>query len=184
MNGQDSTVINWERLARELGTLQEDGETGSTALAKQAIERLLGRENIRDAVDYYVSGRRGSELVRSILQEVQPWSAMEYCNELFSTSQDLEVRRSAVELLRVAADRRALGWIESYLRDPDESIQGWGIGVLDQLLFSERIQPDDAIELLKIAVDHPSPGVRKSASSIKEYLSLREQRRSRSDRGQ
>ncbi len=100
---------------------------------------------------------------------------MVYCNELFHTSEDIDIRRSAIELLRVVADKRALPWIKSFLDDPDNEIQGWGVGILDQLLFSGHIEPDEAVTLLALAEQHPNNEVRETAAFIKEYLSIREQ---------
>jgi len=68
-----------------------------------------------------------AERPRSVLWLLRPWSAMLPCRELFSTAGDLQVRRSAVELLRVVADRRVVPWVPTFLADPDPGIQRWGM---------------------------------------------------------
>jgi hypothetical protein len=116
-------TVDWTELARRLGSSSESGnEHSGTDLARAALEEIAGPEVYRSAVDHYVSGAAGGELARSVLWHVHPWSAMQRCHELYETSADLFIRRRAVELLRVVADRRALPWIAAYLADPDPEI--------------------------------------------------------------
>lgn len=107
--------IDWETLARQLGLLHERGESGSSDAAKRALELIVSEGTCRAAVDYYIAGRRGSELARMVLWQLHPWSAMEYCYEIFKSARPLEDRRSAVELLRAVADGRALAWVSEFL---------------------------------------------------------------------
>jgi hypothetical protein len=167
--------IDWPALAGELGTIRDvnaDGQTelGSDALARQALERIVGAEHLADAVEHYVSRRPGSELVRSVLWLVRPWAAIVRCRAIFDADASLDRRRMAVELLRVVADRRALGWIDDFLSDPDPEIQRWGLGVLDQLVFSELVGEDDCAGLLARASQHANPRVRAAAAEIRARL--------------
>ena len=162
--------INWQSLASQLGTLREDGESSSSQNACEALEILLGEDNIRRAVDYYISGRPGSELARSVLWHIRPFSAMRYCYDIFKSDLPLEVRRFAVELLRVVADKRATGWIDEFLNDEDAEIQAWGAGVLDQLLWSDLVEPEDVEHLLLKAETHSNIGVRERAEFIRDFL--------------
>jgi pimeloyl-ACP methyl ester carboxylesterase len=50
---------------------------------------------------------------------------MEYCYEIYKMDSNLENRRMAVELLRVAADDRVVPWIKEYLEDQDLGIRIW-----------------------------------------------------------
>ena len=74
---------------------------------------------------------------------------MQRCYEIFESGEALDDRRAAVELLRVVADRRALAWIPELLADEDAEIQAWGAGVLDQMIWSELIDADEAEDLLQ-----------------------------------
>jgi hypothetical protein len=121
--------IDWDALARELGSIRAPDEVGTesggTELACEAIERLIGPACLANAVDYYISLQPSFELARSVLWHVHPWSAMVRCREIFASESDLQTRRSAVELLRVVADRRVLPWIPEFLADRDpESRRG------------------------------------------------------------
>lgn len=159
--------INWLSLSKSLGVKQ--GVVG-TAEAKKAIASLIGNGKLNGAVDCYVKGKPGCELARSVLWLLQPPSAMERCYELFKKSQNIEVRRSAVELLRVLADRRALKWIPGFLRDPDPAIQLHGSRILDQLLWSKVIGAKEAKSLIGKCAVHPAKSVRDVAAVIKKYL--------------
>jgi hypothetical protein len=169
-----AATIDWEGLARQLGTLDADGESGGSDVALRAIELLLGEECLRAAVDHYVARRPGSELARHVLWQLQPWSAMQRCYELSRSGADVDTRCAAVELLRVVADRRALPWVEDFLSDPHPGIQGLGAGVLDQLLWSGRVGPDECADLLRRLGEHPNEKVRETAAFIRSYLRRRE----------
>ena len=166
--------IDWQALASQLGTLREGGESSGSHKACEALEILLGEDNLQYSVDYYISGKPGSELARSVLWHIRPFSAMRYCYDIFKSNLPIGVRRSAVELLRVVADKRAVDWIDEFLNDDDLEIQSWGAGVLDQLLWSELVEPDDIEHLLAKAEAHSNIGVRETAEFIRGFLTKRQ----------
>ena len=64
-----SKVVDWEALAGQLGAFEghrHGTEFSSSRMAQQAIEILLEKETLKSAVDYYISGKPGSGLARSI----------------------------------------------------------------------------------------------------------------------
>lgn len=168
-----SSQIDWHKLSADLGLLRPDGEVGGSEHGSRALELIIGEDALRASVDYYLAHHRGRELARSVLWQLRPWSAMSYCYDIFKGPHQISVRRDAVELLRVVADHRALPWIPEFLDDSDPDIQAWGIGVLDQLLFSELIEPEEAEDLIRRAELHPSQGVREGAQRIRKYLRIR-----------
>lgn len=161
------SAINWSEIARGIGA--QDG-CGSTQMARLALEQILGEDALREMVDYYISQQPASELVRHVLWLLHPWSAMQRCYEIYKGNAPLEDRMSAVELLRVVADSRALQWIAEFLGDSDPAIQGWGVGVLDQLLWSHLVEQEDCSALLEQARMHSNPSVRDKASFIDTFL--------------
>jgi hypothetical protein len=169
-----STPIDWEQLARQLGLLRPDGESGGSDSALRAIELLLGEDNLKAAADYYVSGGPGGELARNVLWQLRPWSAMQRCHEIYRSGADVETRCAAVELIRVVADRRALPWVQEFLDDPDPGIQTWGAGVVDQLLWSRLAEPEECAALLERMAAHPNANVRGTAEWIQLFLRDRE----------
>lgn len=162
--------INWKELAIQVGSITENGETSGNQFALKALEVLLGENNLRLAVDYYITGRPGSELARSVLWELRPSSAILYCYDIYKSDLPVEVRRSAVELLRVVADKRAVSWVEEFLKDDDAEIQRWGFGVLDQLLWSYLVEPEEVEFLLHEGETHPNIQVRERAEFIRSFL--------------
>lgn len=169
-----SAVINWRRLAERVGTLHKTGESGGDDYARRALELIIGEDQLRATVDYYVVEQGpGSELARSVLHVLHSWVAMQRCYELYCSDKDIEVRRFAIELLRVIADRRALDWVEEFLDNEDLDIQGWGIGVLDQLAFSGSVFLEECEALLDKADHHVNPYVREQATEIRRYLNNR-----------
>lgn len=168
-------MIDWKTIAIETGALRAGEDSGSTALAKLALEKLIGEQNLREAVDYYIESGPGSELARSVLSDIQPWSAMQYCYEKYKSSPDIEVRRIALQLLRAIADKRALPWIDEFLDDADEEIQAWGFGVVDQVLWKGFVDPKEAEPLLVRAEQHPNQDVRENAEFVRRYLAQRDQ---------
>lgn len=168
-------MIDWERLAEEVGAIREGGgERGGTDLARRALESILGPDALRAAVDYYVARGPGSELARSVLWFLQPPSAMDRCREIYRSSDCIEDRRAAIELLRVAGDSRVLTWVPEFLEDPDEGIQTWGAGIVDQLLWGGGVDPDECATILESMERHPNERVRDTVARIREYLRRRE----------
>ena len=130
-----SGEIDWANLASQMKRLDPSSNAAGSEDARKALEQIIGAEVLRASVDHYLTSGPGSELARSVLWLLRPWSAMSYCYEIFRKSQDPDARWIAVELLRVVADRRALPWIPEFLADTDPRVQTWGIGVLDQLVL-------------------------------------------------
>jgi hypothetical protein len=165
--------IDWDDLASALRLSASNAQGAGSDAARRALELVLGEKTLSAGVDYYAAKRPAYELVRSVLWLLHPWSAMARCHELATPPNELETRRTAVELLRVVADRRALPWVSEFLDDEDPQVQNWGIGVVDQLLWSELIDPEEAEEVLERAERHKSAVVREQAESIRRYLRKR-----------
>lgn len=168
-----SKHIDWTGLVESLAL----NNCGSDA-ALRAIEEIIGVDAIRASVDYYVSSHTsnyvskqpGAELARSVLWQLHPWSAMQRCREIYDHSDDIHARRSAIELLRVVANARAVPWIEDFMRDPDESIQNCVTGIVDQLLWSHLIDPESLRDLSAKMAVHPNKNVRSAHEIVEYYL--------------
>jgi HEAT repeat protein len=172
MQNSQRENIDWNALANRLDAFANPNSEGSGSdVARAALEEIIGPENLRAAVDHYVSRAPGAELARSVLWQIHPWSAMQRCHELFLTSLDLDVRRSAIELLRVVADKRALPWISDYLADPDPRIQVWGAGIIDQLLYSGLIELEDCEPLLQTMAAHANPKILEQYEALMDVVS-------------
>jgi len=162
---------NWKNIAESVGALSTNGEEcSSSIMANKAIEIILGENNLREAVHYYIEGKPGSELLRGVLWQLHPWSAMDECYTIFKTNPDIQFKRYAIELLRVVADQRVLPWIPEFLKHEDSQVQQWGVGVIDQLFFSSLCDEEEIAETLDIALQHENQFVREKAEEIKSMV--------------
>ena len=161
--------IDWEQLSKAL----DCESSGGTKHARRALSQILGDDAIQQAVECYIAERPGSELARSVLWLIHPRFGMEYCYQVFKKDTDIDRRRNAVELLRVVADESAFKWVPEFLEDPDELIQAWGAGVVDQLLWSKFIDAEDCQEVLTRMKNHANIHVRERFEFITEFLSHR-----------
>ena len=173
---EEFPMIDWKRLAEDIGALKDGQESGSSLFAQEAIERIIGVENIRQAVNHYVEGDPGAELARSVIWRIHPFSAMERCYEIYKNDPSLEKKRMAVELLRVAADRRVLPWIEEFLNDEDPEIRVWGFGIVDQLLWSELVWENEVSHLIELAEKKSDDNLREKIGFVRGYLQDRKER--------
>jgi hypothetical protein len=169
--------IDWDEIRTVIRSEMPWNDAVGDVAARRAMEIVLGEHVLRQSVDYYVAVSPAAELVRNVLWLLRPWSAMNRCYELAQPPNDIKTRRSAVELLRVVADERALPWVSEFLNDEDPGIQGWGIGVLDQLLWSFLVDPDEAEVLLRRAERHENSAVRERTKFIRGYLRERDENR-------
>jgi hypothetical protein len=158
--------IDWDALAATVGTLRVHGESAGSDAARQALELIIGTANICEAVDHYVLNAPGAELVRQVLWQIRPWSAMQRCFEIYSQSESIDSRRKAVELLRVVSDARVLSWLDGFLDDPDCNIQYCGAAIVDQLLWSSIVQPEKCRHVLAKMADHSNSAVRAIQTTI------------------
>lgn len=165
-----NTPIDWEQIAKSIGIENRQGAGSDDA--KKALEQIIGINALRSAVDYYVTCQPYSELVRHVLWFLHPESAMNRCYEIYKTSDNIEHRRSAVELLRVVSDYRGVKWVREFLDDPDRDIQNWGVGMLRQLLLGGGLDPEheSVPELLAYCKTHKNDHVRDWYQHIKKYL--------------
>ena len=186
-----SEPIDWVQLDQEIRERnRQDTISGtkiySSSQARIGIELIIGEDRLREAVDYYVAYRPEAELVRNVLWQLRPWSAMQRCYEIYKNSTNIDDRIAAIELLRVVGDARALDWVKEFLADPNESIQNCGVEFVDQLLFGGGIMQDEvalekAKRLLEAAENHSSSFIREKAVSFQAGLAIREARTAQYD---
>ena len=91
---------------------------------------------------------------------------MNYCYQIYKNTDCIEVKRTVVELLRVAGDRRITCWIPEFLSDCDDGVQNWAVGIIDQFVFSGLIEPNEAESLLVEAEKIPNLYVNIAKRSI------------------
>jgi hypothetical protein len=169
MTAMDHDRLDWAALANKIDSL----ESGGTEVGRKAIIELLGEPLLAGAVDFYVDYPDAFQVAQSVIDLLQPEICRQRCLEIYATETRLSRRRGAVELLATVGDRSTLPWVTTFLSDKDESIQGLGASVLDALVWRERIEPEEAEQLICLAETSDSTSVREAAVRIRKYLKER-----------
>ena len=165
-------MIDWEALAKQVGDITPDGERWGTPSGVRALEILLGEENLRGAVDYWISQKPGRFTAEIVLNIIRSKVAMERCYEIYKAEHGTEKASRAVFLLASIADEEALPWIRHFLEDPDRNIRWNGLMVLRTVLFGSL--GDAAIatakEFLDKAESDPDSEMRERTKEIRSLL--------------
>lgn len=159
--------IDWIELAHEVRSLDEGAERGGTLFAELALEHILGEANIRSAVELVLEPRPGFELAMNVLRHIMSWQAAQMVYDAYKTSTG-DRAAMAVWLIKHIAHPKSQAWIREFLLD--DNVAGWGIGVLDQLLWTRRVEPEAVEDLLALAERHHIENVRDQAAFIREYI--------------
>ena len=162
--------VNWSELAERFETITTTGELGGTDLATRVLEYVIGAEFFEQAVEHYVSFEPGYELARSVLARLRTDAATIHCYKIYKGSSSQSERQAAVELLAATGTSKVLEWISEFLADPDVTIQGQVMYLLDKLLYRRIVNEDKVEPLLKAALEHPSESIRNDAKSLLESI--------------
>jgi hypothetical protein len=164
-------LTDWTQLGNQLGSIHRDGESGGNDLAEQAFEEILGQDWIKNTVDHIVSFKSGTELAMNCLQLIRSKQAVEYAYYIYKSSEGDKTAR-AVWLIKHMAHPISFNWIEEFLNDAN--VMEWGIGVLDQLLWTEQVPFDEqAKSLLEIAESKGNGQLQGQVDFIREYIQER-----------
>ncbi len=163
--------IDWKILSETIEQPDKKGNPVFGLDADRAIEFLIGEKNIRKAVDYFISGQQGAELARTVLWQIQPWSAMKYCYEIYKSERDVKERYLALALLRMIADSRVLQWIDEFLEDRDEEIQVYGLSIITELIVRNWVSVEDCEGLILKIENHSNSVIREEGKHIRKIKS-------------
>ncbi|MFT3701146.1 MAG: hypothetical protein QM802_02190 [Agriterribacter sp.] len=165
-------TTNWTQLAKQLNSLGDDNtESGGDSFAQQAFDEILGDEWIENSVEHIITFKCGRELAMNCLRYLQSAKATNYAYQIYKTSHGERADQS-VWLIKQLANPIAFNWIEEFLND--SNVIHWGIGVLDQLLWMEKISYDDrAKSLLKLADENSNGKLKDKTDFIRQYMETR-----------
>lgn len=155
---------DWTQLARDVGSLDDSGEHGGDAYARAALERLI---DVDGAVALVLDARPGSELAMNVLRYIRSERAVRMAYDAYRASSGQRAS-TAVWLMKHIAHPCSLPWIAELLRD--DNVVGWAVGLLDQLLWCERVELADVEALVMQAEQHANENVRQQAAFIRSYL--------------
>jgi len=164
--------LDWAALANEIGSTNSAEERGGHDYAQRALEIIIGESNIRSAVSVIIDWKPGSGLARSVLRYIHSTIALEAAYHEYKFG-ERENAASAVGLIKDICHPQSLNWVEEFLLDDDIAI--WGIGVLDQLIWSHVVIPEEpsVARLLAMAESHHDENVRRATTFIRDYLEKR-----------
>jgi len=140
---------------------------GGDDIAREALEVILGERFLKDAVDDYVRGSAGDEVILSILSLLRPFSAMKRCYEIYRSDANIETRRYALTLLAHVADHRVFSWVHEFLEDSDEDINVAGTWILERMLWAGAVPPVEFSLLLEQAEQHRSRRVQEQVRDLR-----------------
>ncbi|AEW03053.1 hypothetical protein A4D02_03395 [Niastella koreensis] len=165
-------TTNWKELALKVGSLHHDGsESGGDSYGKAALEEILGEEWMRHTVEHIISFKRGSEIATNCLCLIHSHNTAIYAYGVYKSSEGERANR-AVWLIKELAHPVSFDWIEEFLND--QNVMGWGLGVLDQLLWTKQIPYDEKAEsLLQLALTNSEGKLTDLVAFIRNYLLAR-----------
>lgn len=167
-------AIDWQAVAKSIGGLELDGgeRTVGTDGGRRALELLLGEENLRDSVDYWIAQKPGCFTAEMVLAIVQSKVAMECCYQAYKSTTDPEIRNAAVFLLAAICNDEALPWVGEFLQDTTPILPLNGIAVLSRILYGPLSDPDyeTARKLVEMAEAHPDGETRERAKRLRSQL--------------
>jgi hypothetical protein len=170
-------AIDWQSIAEQVGALNPDGsERGcGTDTGRRALEILIGEDNLRAAIDYFISLRPGAFTAEMVLKIIRSEVAMNRCLEIYKSEPGTYRGCSAVFLLGCMADCKALPWVREFLGDSNEAVRLNGLRVLQNVLYGPLGDDElaTATELFDMAAQDPDPAVRERASDIRKHSVLR-----------
>src|SRR6185369_11539875 len=113
-DGVRFAVIDWIELARAVGSLEGTNESGGTAYACRALERLLGDDGLRAAVEHVVASRPGGELAMNVLRHIESERAAQIAYDVYRASSG-DRASMAVWLIKHIANPSTAAWIADFL---------------------------------------------------------------------
>jgi HEAT repeat protein len=164
-------AIDWKAVAKQIGS---NGDSYSIDNGRRALEIVVGEDNLRSAVDYWISQEPGCFVAESVLRIMRPTLAMKRCYEIYKTDPNSEKAISAVFLLASFADPTALPWIREFLDDRNRSIRWNALAVLRTILYGPLADAAvaTAMHLIAKAEQDSDPEIRERAKLIRsEFMS-------------
>lgn len=141
--------------------------------AKLALEVFLGKEWVKSTVDYIIkTPGEAWDLALKTLRLLESEYAVDYAYRIYKNSKIKEHRRQAVFVIKDVAHCKSINWVEEFINDTE--VIEWGLGVLDQLLWCEKIEPTaDTEKLLNLALIKSNGQLKENIQFIRDYLLLR-----------
>ncbi|GGZ65209.1 hypothetical protein [Mesonia mobilis] len=157
----------WRKIAELIKN--NNSELTHDGKSKFAIELFLGKTWIKNTVDYIIELKTEWNLAVNCLRVLESEYATDYAYKIYKNSTNKDDRRIAVLVIKDIAHPKSIHWITEFLND--ENVADFGLGVLDQLLWTEKIKPNKMTEsLLNLAAEKKHDGLSEKVEFIRKYL--------------
>ena len=165
-------ITDWKEIALKIGSLHEDGsESGGDTYAKAALEEILGEEWIQTTIDHIIAFKQGSEVATNCLRLIHSQKATLHAYKIYKSSAGEQAGR-AVWLIKQLAHPISFLWIEEFLHNINVIL--YGLGILDQLLWTKQIPYNEKAEaLLQLALANSGGQLAGQVDFIRSYLQAR-----------
>ncbi|MGZ0016942.1 hypothetical protein [Yeosuana sp. AK3] len=152
-----------ELIAKSNSKLTHDGKS------KFALELFLEKSWIKSTVDYIIQLKPEWNLALNCLRILESEYATDYAYQIYKNSTDKNDCRIAVLVIKDIAHPKSIDWISEFLND--KNVADFGLGILDQLLWTEKIESNEMTEsLLNLATDKWNGELKEKVEFIREYL--------------
>src|ERR1700693_4858456 len=138
--GTNSSTVDWASLNDAIGI---DLDSAHCALAL-----IIGEDNLRAAVDTYLTFQGGWVVAESVVSHLGSEAAHDRCLEILRTDPDVERRRAALEILPGVVRIDDLPVIGEILSDPDPLIPWHGIRCV-KLAYGDDLGEHDSERYLR-----------------------------------
>ena len=139
--------------------------------AKLAIEKFLGESWIKETVDYIIGLEPEWLLAVNSLRILESEYAADYAYSIYKKSTDPDDARLAVGVIKDIAHPKSIEWIKEFIED--DMVADVGLGVLDQLLWCEKIESSPKTEKLLDLATKKWSEMSETVSFIRGYLENR-----------
>lgn len=140
--------------------------------SKFAIESFLGKSWIKNTVDYIIQLKPEWNLAINCLRILESEYATDYAYQIYKKSTNQKDRRIAVLIIKDITHIKSINWIAEFLND--NNVADFGLGILDGLLWTDKIKSNELTEsLLTLASENCNGELNEKVQFIRGYLSER-----------
>ena len=91
--------------------------------------------------------------------------------------EDVEVRRMSAWLIKHLHVKESFNWLEEIIGDSDGAVASWGLGILDQLLWTEiihyEVEKEQVEYLFQFALERSDGKMQETIDFIRGYIEQR-----------
>lgn len=159
--------MDWESLARRLGSLTDDGlEHLDEEICNRLMVELVGIDVLLSAVEQCLQFRPGCEIAEMALRWSRPRECLDLCHGIALNDPDPDRRVQAVRLIVQMATPEIKSWAHELVKYPEFSN---AIDIVFTLVHGGW-NPEEAVEEFAYLETHPHEYVREKVALLRTFL--------------